>query len=268
MGIENFTHLSLFEIYKYEAKAGSVFDAMNAPRPCFFLGAMLDGSAVFESALGNAEEVHEGDLIFIPQGSKYRSVWGNQSNNVYISLRFNFEPNKGFADPETLLVQKIEDTECKNLSKKLLDAYLFYTSEPKETLRALACFYDCLASILPRLKRAALPANDRRLAPAIDYIRTHLSEDTPASHLAALCSMSEPNLYLLFRKQMGETPVEYKNRLRIERAQQLLLLHSDMSIEQIADAAGYETAAYFRRRFKDFTGESPREFRRKNPKKI
>ena len=133
MGIENFTHLSLFEIYKYEAKAGSVFDAMNAPRPCFFLGAMLEGSAVFESAIGNAEEVYEGDLIFIPQGSKYRSVWGNQSNNVYISLRFNFEPNKGFADPETLLVQKIEDTSHKNLSKKLLDAYLFYTREPKET---------------------------------------------------------------------------------------------------------------------------------------
>jgi transcriptional regulator GlxA family with amidase domain len=80
--------------------------------------------------------------------------------------------------------------------------------------------------------------------------------------------MSEPNLYLLFRKQMGETPVEYKNRLRIERAQQLLLLHSDMPIEQIADASGFETAAYFRRRFKEHTGESPREFRKRNPKDI
>jgi AraC-like DNA-binding protein len=268
MGIEAFSHLSLFEIYKYKAKAGSVFDAMHAPRPCFFIGAMIEGTAVFESDLGYKEEVKKGDLIFIPQGSKYRSFWGDLSNNVYISLRFNFEPNKGFPNPETLLLQKIDGEIHKNLSKKLLDAYLFYTSEQKETLRALACFYDCLASILPHLKRAPLPANDRRLSPAIDHIRTHLSEDTPASHLAALCHMSEPNLYLLFRKQMGETPVEYKNRLRIERAQQLLLLHSDMPIEQIADASGFETAAYFRRRFKEHTGESPREFRKRNPKDI
>jgi transcriptional regulator GlxA family with amidase domain len=79
--------------------------------------------------------------------------------------------------------------------------------------------------------------------------------------------MSEPNLYLLFKKQLGESPVEYKNRLRIERAQQLLLSYPDMPIEQIADTAGYESAAYFRRRFKEATGESPRDYRRRGLEK-
>ena len=268
MGIENFTHLSLFEIYKYEAKAGSVFDAMNAPRPCFFLGAMLEGSAVFESAIGNAEEVYEGDLIFIPQGSKYRSVWGEECKNVHISVRFDFEPNKGFKNPETLLIQKIAKDSAKNIKENLSEAYRLATGDAHDRLRALSIFYEALATVLPHLKRAPLPTNDRRLSPAIDYIRTHLSEDTPAPYLARLCNMSEPNLYLLFRKQMGETPVEYKNRLRIERAQMLLLSHPDMPIEQIADAIGYDTAAYFRRCFKALVGESPREFRKRNPEKI
>ena len=92
MHTEDFTHLSLFGIYEYTAEPGSVFDALTAPRPCFFLGVMLKGSAVFESHLGYKESIYEGDLIFIPQGAKYRSVWGKECKNVYISVRFDFEP--------------------------------------------------------------------------------------------------------------------------------------------------------------------------------
>ena len=147
-------------------------------------------------------------------------------------------------------------------------AHCLYEKSTEDQLRALSIFYAVLAEILPHLRRAPLPANDRRLSPAIDYIRTHLSEDTPAPYLARLCNMSEPNLYLLFRKQMKETPVEYKNRLRIERAMQLLQSRKDMPIEQIADAGGFESAAYFRRRFKDYTGQSPRDFRKRSTEKL
>ncbi len=268
MQIENFTHLSLFRIFKYTADKGACFDFLKAPRPCYFLAAMLEGEAVFESDLGEKHHIKKGDLLFIPQGTKYRSTWGNSCKNVYISLRFDFEPMTGFQNPETLLLQKI----CAENSKKLVDdlllAHCLYEKSTEDQLRALSIFYAVLAEVLPHLKRAPLPANDRRLSPAIDYIRAHLSEDTPAPYLARLCNMSEPNLYLLFRRQMKETPVEFKNRLRIERAMQLLQTQKDMPIEQIADAVGFESAAYFRRRFKDYAGQSPRDFRKRNPKDI
>ncbi len=268
MQIEKFTHLSRFRIVKYTASERATFDFLKAPRPCFFLAAMLEGSAVFESNLGDTHRIEKGELLFIPQGAKYRSTWGNLCKNVYISVQFDFEPMAGFQNPESLMLQKIFTENAKTLCADLLEAYHLFAGKPHEQLRALSLFYGCLSAVLPHLKRAPLPANDRRLAPAIDYIRTHLSEDTPAPFLARLCSMSEPNLYLLFRRQMNETPVEYKNRLRVERAQQLLLSHPDMSIEEIADAVGYESAAYFRRRFKDYMGQSPREFRNKSTEKI
>lgn len=268
MQIESFTNLSLFQIFQYTADEGAVFDFLKAPRPCFFLAAMLEGSAVFENNLGEKNAIETGDLLFIPKGAKYRSTWGKTSKNVYISLRFDFEPLAGFKNPESLLLQKFAKEDVPNLAEQLEEAYRLSLGNTAEHLRALSVFYGCLAAILPLLRHANLPANDRRLSPAIDYIRTHLSEDTPAPYLARLCSMSEPNLYLLFRKQMRETPVEYKNRLRIERAMQLLQAHRDMPIEEIAEAVGYETSAYFRRRFKDFTGESPREFRKRSTEKL
>ena len=268
MQIESFARLSLFRIFKYTADAGAAFDYLKAPRPFFFLAAMLKGEAVFEDHLGAKHHIKEGELLFIPQGAKYRSSWGEECKNVYISVRFDFETMEGFENPETLMLQKFSKEDTKNLASDLLTAYHCFGGEMQDRLKALSIFYSCLSAIFPLLKRAPLPTNDRRLSPAIDYIRSHLSEDMPASHLAKICNMSEPNLYLLFRRQMGETPVEYKNRLRVEYAQKLLLSHPDMPIEQISDAAGYESAAYFRRRFKEHTGESPREFRKRNPKDI
>ncbi|MBP3605138.1 MAG: helix-turn-helix domain-containing protein [Clostridia bacterium] len=262
MQIEHFTHLSLFRIFKYSTEKGASFDFLKAPRPCYFLAAMLEGEAVFESDRGEKHRIKKGDLLFIPQGAKYRSFWGETRENVYISVHFDFEPMAGFCDPETLPLQKVSIENAQDLAEDLLCAYRLFEKSTEDRLMALSIFYAALSSILPHLKRAPLPANDRRLSPATDHIRTHLDEDTPAATLASLCHMSEPNLYLLFRRQLGETPVEYKNRLRIERAQQLLLAYPDMPIEQVADATGFESAAYFRRRFKEALGKSPREYRK------
>ena len=37
---------------------------------------------------------------------------------------------------------------------------------------------------------------------------------------------------------------------------------SDLSIENISEQVGFESAAYFRRVFKKVTGKSPREYRK------
>ena len=83
MQTEVFTHLSLFKIHKYVSGAKSVCDFMKKPRPCYFFAAMLEGSAVFETALGEKIPIEAGDLIFIPKGSKYRSFWNEKQENVH-----------------------------------------------------------------------------------------------------------------------------------------------------------------------------------------
>ena len=69
MQTESFTHLSLFKIHRYVSKKGNVCDFSKNPRPCFFLAAMLMGSAVFETAEGEKIPFEKGDLIFIPKGA-------------------------------------------------------------------------------------------------------------------------------------------------------------------------------------------------------
>ena len=57
----------------------------------------------------------------------------------------------------------------------------------------------------------------------------------------------------------GRTVLEYATEIRIERAKELLLT-TRMTVREISEALGYSTSSSFIRRFKQITGETPREF--------
>ena len=56
------------------------------------------------------------------------------------------------------------------------------------------------------------------------------------------------------------TPIEYKNRLCVQNAEKLLLTN-DLSIEEISEKMGFNSASYFRRIFRKYVGKSPREYK-------
>lgn len=56
------------------------------------------------------------------------------------------------------------------------------------------------------------------------------------------------------------TPIAYKNLIRIQNAEKLLL-GSEMSVEEISGKLGFNSPSYFRRTFKKYVGKTPREYR-------
>jgi len=63
-----------------------------------------------------------------------------------------------------------------------------------------------------------------------------------------------------FQKATTLKPTEYCQRLRVGKAQEMLVL-GKQSVEKISWAVGYEDPASFRRLFKRLVGLSPREYR-------
>ena len=64
------------------------------------------------------------------------------------------------------------------------------------------------------------------------------------------------------KSSTGYTVMAYINRLRVEKAQKLLMA-SELSIDEIAYQTGFESPKYFYRVFKSIAGESPANIRRK-----
>jgi len=71
-----------------------------------------------------------------------------------------------------------------------------------------------------------------------------------------------PGSYLsvLFKKETGETISEYRSRIRLERAKELLK-DTKNRIYEISEKCGYKTASYFTHQFKMVFGCTPNEFR-------
>ena len=65
-----------------------------------------------------------------------------------------------------------------------------------------------------------------------------------------------------FRRHFGSTPATYVTQMRVREAARLLL-HTDETIDAVAELTGFPNRAYFSRVFKRMTDEAPAGFRRR-----
>lgn len=84
---------------------------------------------------------------------------------------------------------------------------------------------------------------------------THRVED-----LAARAGLSPRYFSIKFKELIGSSVQSYIIRMRIERAEHLLV-HTGMNVTEVADALGYRDIFFFSRQFKQYTGKSPSEIR-------
>lgn len=95
----------------------------------------------------------------------------------------------------------------------------------------------------------------------IDFIHKHYAEDLRLSRLAGLLNYSTPYLGQLFRNKTGEYFNTYLDKVRIQKAKELLA--QGMKVYEAAEHVGYASVNYFFSKFKKYEGRSPSEY--KNP---
>ena len=66
-----------------------------------------------------------------------------------------------------------------------------------------------------------------------------------------------------FKKATGLTFTDYLGRVRVEKAKSLLL-NPNLRISEIAYAVGFQSLRHFNRVFRELTGQSPTDFRKKS----
>ena len=100
-----------------------------------------------------------------------------------------------------------------------------------------------------------------RIDAVVSRITDNPSQSLSAAEIAAELGMTESRFSRFFRRATGNTFTDFVNRVRINRACQLLL-ESDSLITDICYVVGFNNVANFNRRFLDIKGMTPREYRR------
>lgn len=100
-----------------------------------------------------------------------------------------------------------------------------------------------------------------RINAIVDRLMRDVSQPTSAAQLAGELGMSESRFSRFFRRATGNTYTDFVNRLRVNRACQLLM-DTDRQVTRICYEVGFHNVANFNRRFLEIKGMTPSEFRR------
>lgn len=98
------------------------------------------------------------------------------------------------------------------------------------------------------------------LRDAIYYIRSHVNEKINVTEMSRICGITPQHMVRLFRKHLNQTTVSFINRAKMMRAIELLR-SSELSIQEIAYALGFDNPNYFTRVFAKAVGVPPTERR-------
>ena len=97
----------------------------------------------------------------------------------------------------------------------------------------------------------------------LTYMKNHYQEPITIARLAKFSHTSQRNFYIAFQTATGCSPIQYLIRYRISQAIELLL-HTQISIGEIADRCGFSDSNYFCKIFHKKVGISPLGYRMKN----
>ena len=191
-------------------------------------------------------EARAGELVFLPKGIAYSSLYCEDGTSVKIvqfDLLFGSLP-PSLAAPQKIFVHRVGD----------LISQFFAEARP-HPLFCLSRLYE----LVYRVEKASnrMPAKFKKLQVVLDDMHANLTETHKISHYAALCDMSEAGFRRLFRELVGESPVDYRNALRLERAR-LLLENGDYNVSEAAEATGFSNLSFFIRLYKRKYGHTPK----------
>jgi YesN/AraC family two-component response regulator len=94
------------------------------------------------------------------------------------------------------------------------------------------------------------------------YIWENYTRKISLQEIADTSGLSAPYFSTIFKEEMGENLSNYLNRLRVEKAT-TMLAETDLTLNEIASACGFEDQSWFSKIFKSFTGLSPGKYREK-----
>ena len=101
-----------------------------------------------------------------------------------------------------------------------------------------------------------------KLGFVVRRMESSLSDPIEISELADSVSISPRQLERLFRTHLHKSPSQFYIDLRMARAKELLV-HTGLSVADIASVCGYDTPSHFSRFYRQHFGETPAASRRR-----
>jgi AraC-like DNA-binding protein len=146
---------------------------------------------------------------------------------------------------------------------ELSNRYLIRIQEAETTEELIDVLYLVVDSMTGEIFPFKGVRHALSLRRAERYIRENFTRKVSLQEIAGAAGLSAPYFSTIFKEEMGENLSSYLNRLRVEKAAEMLM-DTGLSLSEIASSCGFEDQSWFSKIFKNYTGISPGRYRDQN----
>ncbi|WP_293127455.1 AraC family transcriptional regulator [Microcoleus sp. bin38.metabat.b11b12b14.051] len=261
-------HFELHQQPEFETPEHQATWHVIAHCPRFYVSGSRSGDRWLDGKR-KTEARNEGDIGIIPANVSQRCSWNilSQFTILAIDPALLKQVGQDLVDPDRIeliphfmteqdpLIQGIIAALRDELESAKIGGYLLVDSL-KTTLALHLLRKYCTAPPQPRSYAGGL--SKAKLQQVTEYIAEHLHREVKLIELAAIAQISPYHFLRLFKNSLGITPHQYILQRRIEKAK-YLLLHTELSITEVAATAGFYDQSHLTRYFKRIVGVTPKQ---------
>ena len=243
--------------HEYILRAFSKSNYANG-RGHYGLVTALSGSANYRFSTGEALTLSVGEVLFLLPTEAYTISVDEDFKHYTVNFDLHDETPPTFLEGKShLLLHTQNPSPYLSLMREM--SILRLHDRYGSRMREIAYLYELLSLFFFELSMEKQDKNAyRRLLPAREYIERNYANELRVEELAALSHMSPTNFRREWMKIYGETSMQYRDRIRIASAKELLL--GGYNVSETALRCGFSDVGYFIRFFKKHVGVSPGTF--------
>lgn len=242
---------------------GNVYSCIGKPKPSHTLLWFKNCRAKIIDINGNVTVAENNQVAYMSKGIEYVVEFFDTAPDREDTVVFHFQ---------------LKNIENEDIAASLNPGICIKTvdSEMALAIDSAASEFDknivCVPLITSVIYRLLAEACQRHRKRVVSHKYNYISEgiellesnsDKTLEEIAKICGVSEGYFRKLFKQYSGETPVDFRQKYRIEKAKQLLLLDTH-SIGEIAEELHFSDIYHFSKTFKKLTGVSPKSYIQQN----
>lgn len=229
-------------------------------RNCYGIIYCIYGEAEYRFSSEKHQTVKEGDIFLLSPEAAYSINVKNEFKHYTVNFVMHGEfPVVDFCKNEFCLFSPENKELYYYIFKKLIACRK--SQKICSEMQTMSCLYELLALVITEIYEKT-HSTDRymQLLPAKEYVEHNFKKNITLDMLANISDMSLSNFRKLWSEHYNESPLQYRDKIRLQYAKEYLM-SGYYTVFEVAEKCGFADVNYFVRFFKKHIGVPPGKYK-------